>query len=204
MCSLTGQCFSIALLRQSIDYEIRLPLITAGLLGVPLGTVLLNCCDHHLVRITLGGLIATSALWGLLHRPAPTPLPSSFMSQGARRSLGWSDWWVGRCILCGAGDLVWSSRVEQAAAGNHSALYHRNANGFVGLASVLRSLRPPSCTPICVLSAPAACRGGHRSCRVPCPIVEHRDTACDVCRCGLGYRIARCIRPRKLNRPRRL
>jgi uncharacterized protein len=81
MCSLTGQCFGIALLRRPIQYEIRLPLITAGLLGVPLGTALLNCCDHHLVRLALGGLIAVSALWALLHRTAATPQPSSPLSQ---------------------------------------------------------------------------------------------------------------------------
>jgi uncharacterized protein len=76
MCSLTGQVFSIALLRRSIDYELRLPLIAAGLVGVPLGTALLNCCDHHPVRITRGGLIVISALWGLLQKSSQTPLPS--------------------------------------------------------------------------------------------------------------------------------
>ena len=81
MCSLTGQCFSIALLRRSIDYEIRLPLIAAGLVGVPLGTALLNKCDHHAVRVTLGGLIVISALWGLLQKSLQTPLPCSRLSQ---------------------------------------------------------------------------------------------------------------------------
>jgi uncharacterized membrane protein YfcA len=81
MCSLTGQFFSIALLRRSIDYEIRLPLIVAGLMGVPIGTALLNCCDHHIVRVALGGLIVISALWGLLQKSSPTPLPSSHLSQ---------------------------------------------------------------------------------------------------------------------------
>jgi uncharacterized membrane protein YfcA len=81
MCSLTGQVFSIALLRRSIDYELRLPLIAAGLVGVPLGTVLLNCCDHHLVRVTLGGLIVISALWGLLQKSSHTRLSCSRLSQ---------------------------------------------------------------------------------------------------------------------------
>ena len=81
MCSLTGQFFSTALLRRSIDYEMRLPLIAGGLLGVPLGTVLLNHCDYHLVHLALGSLIVISALWGLLHKTAPTPQPSSPLSQ---------------------------------------------------------------------------------------------------------------------------
>ncbi len=81
MCSLTGQFFSTALLRRSIDYEMRLPLIAGGLLGVPLGTVLLNHCDYHLVHFALGGLIVISALWGLLHNTAATPQPSSLRSE---------------------------------------------------------------------------------------------------------------------------
>ena len=82
MCSLTGQFFSTALLRQSINYEMRLPLIAGGLLGVPLGTVLLNHCDYHLVHCVLGGLIVISALGGLLlHKTAPTPQPSSPLSE---------------------------------------------------------------------------------------------------------------------------
>lgn len=82
MCSLTGQFFSTALLRRSIDYKIQFPLIAGGLLGVPLGSLLLNHCDYHLIHFALGGLILLSALWGLLHKTAPAAQPSSFLSQG--------------------------------------------------------------------------------------------------------------------------
>jgi uncharacterized protein len=77
MGSLIGQLFGIALLRGSIAYKIRLPLITAGLLGVPLGTLLLTYCDAHLMRVCLGGLILVSGLRSLLQRVALNPKPTS-------------------------------------------------------------------------------------------------------------------------------
>jgi hypothetical protein len=66
ICSFTGQLFSIALLHQTIAYELRLPLIAAGLAGVPIGSTLLTRSDPHLVRFALGLLIVLSGGWRLL------------------------------------------------------------------------------------------------------------------------------------------
>lgn len=66
ICSLTGQLFSIALLRQTIAYELRLPLSAAGLAGVPIGGALLARCDPHIVRLALGTLIVASGGWRML------------------------------------------------------------------------------------------------------------------------------------------
>jgi uncharacterized protein len=63
MCSLTGQLFSIALLRRAIAYQFRVPLIAAGLLGAPLGSALLCGHNPHCVRVILGVLILVSGLW---------------------------------------------------------------------------------------------------------------------------------------------
>jgi len=63
MCSLTGQLFSIALLWRVIGYEVRVPLIAAGLLGAPLGSALLCSFNPHCVRVVLGVLIVLSGLW---------------------------------------------------------------------------------------------------------------------------------------------
>src|SRR5215472_7612623 len=63
MCSLTGQLFSIALLWQAIGYQYRIPLIAAGLSGVPLGSALLCSCNPHAVRVVFGALIVVSGLW---------------------------------------------------------------------------------------------------------------------------------------------
>jgi len=76
MCSLTGQLFSITLLWQAIDYQYRVPLIAAGLLGVPLGSALLCSCNPHAVRVVFGVLIVASGLWRLLRvetRAKPNP-----------------------------------------------------------------------------------------------------------------------------------
>jgi len=66
MCSLTGQLLSVALLRRTIAYEFRAPLIAAGLLGAPLGGALLCSSNPHFVRVALGCLIVISGLWLLL------------------------------------------------------------------------------------------------------------------------------------------
>ena len=63
MCSLTGQLFSIALLRQVIDYQFRIPLIAAGLSGAPLGSALLLSFNPHWARVVLGALIVACGLW---------------------------------------------------------------------------------------------------------------------------------------------
>src|SRR6185312_7119257 len=73
MCSLTGQLFSTAMLRHSIEYQFVGCLIGAGLIGVPLGTALLTDCDPHVVRIVLGLLILLSGIWGLLSPRALSP-----------------------------------------------------------------------------------------------------------------------------------
>jgi len=73
MCSLTGQLFSIALLWQAIGYQYRIPLIAAGLLGVPLGSALLSSCDPHAVRIAFGALIVMAGTWRSL-RVAVKPM----------------------------------------------------------------------------------------------------------------------------------
>jgi uncharacterized protein len=63
MCSLTGQLFSIALLRRVIDFQFRIPMIAAGLCGAPLGSALLLTFNSHWVRVVLGALIVACGLW---------------------------------------------------------------------------------------------------------------------------------------------
>lgn len=65
LCSLTGQFLSIRLLRQTITYEIRWPLILTGLLGVPFGTYALLWCDGRIVRFGLGALLVICGAWRL-------------------------------------------------------------------------------------------------------------------------------------------
>ena len=66
LCSVSGQLFSIALLRRSIVYEYRLPLILPGLLGVPLGSALLTRLSPTPIHIALGILIAIAGGWAAL------------------------------------------------------------------------------------------------------------------------------------------
>lgn len=103
MCSLTGQLFSIAMLRQLIEYQFVGRLIGAGLIGVPLGTELLTDCDPHVVRIVLGLLILLSGVWGLV---SPRALSPKFGSRLAEAVVG----------LCGGltGGLVGASSVVPA------------------------------------------------------------------------------------------
>lgn len=75
LCSITGQLFSIALLRRSIDFEFRLPMIPAGLLGVPIGTAALIRLGPSIVHVSLGLLIALSGIWGLARPTAQKPKP---------------------------------------------------------------------------------------------------------------------------------
>lgn len=65
LCSLSGQLLSIWLLRQTVTYEFRLPLILAGLFGVPFGTFALLWCDAGIIRFGLGGLLAICGAWRL-------------------------------------------------------------------------------------------------------------------------------------------
>jgi uncharacterized protein len=77
MCSLTGQLFSIALLRRTITYEFRVSLIMAGFLGAPLGSALLCSFNPQCVRVVLGALILVSGMWRLLSvRTRAMPGPS--------------------------------------------------------------------------------------------------------------------------------
>lgn len=65
LCSLSGQLLSIRLLRQTITYEIRWPLIFAGLFGVPFGTFALLWWDGRIIRLGLGVLLAICGAWRL-------------------------------------------------------------------------------------------------------------------------------------------
>jgi uncharacterized membrane protein YfcA len=81
MCSLTGQLFSIALLWQAIGYQFRIPLIAAGLLGVPLGSALLCSGNPHTVRVIFGALILVSGGWRSLRVEAKPVKRSSLLSE---------------------------------------------------------------------------------------------------------------------------
>jgi hypothetical protein len=75
LCSITGQIFSIALLRRAIAFEFRAPLIAAGILGVPLGSALLAHLSPSMLHLSFGALIAIAGVWGLLLPVSPTPRP---------------------------------------------------------------------------------------------------------------------------------
>jgi uncharacterized protein len=81
MCSLTGQLFSIALLRRVIAYEFRVPLIACGLLGAPLGSALLCFFNPHFVRVVLGVLIVASGLWRSLRLQTRATRGPSLLSE---------------------------------------------------------------------------------------------------------------------------
>ena len=81
ICSLTGQLFSIALLWQEIGYRYRLPLIAAGLLGVPLGSALLCSCNPHAVRVVFGALIVASGAWRLVRVETRAPRAPPLLSE---------------------------------------------------------------------------------------------------------------------------
>jgi uncharacterized membrane protein YfcA len=81
MCSLTGQLFSIALLQRTITYEFRVPLITAGFLGAPLGSALLCSFNPQFVRVVLGALIVISGLWRLVRARTRTMRGRSLLSE---------------------------------------------------------------------------------------------------------------------------
>jgi uncharacterized membrane protein YfcA len=90
LCSLTGQFLSVRLLRQTITYEIRWPLILTGLFGVPLGTWGLLWCDGRIVRFLLGTLLVVCGVWHM----------SSGRLRGFR--VGYSERVIGACGgICG-------------------------------------------------------------------------------------------------------
>ncbi|HEV2188521.1 MAG TPA: sulfite exporter TauE/SafE family protein [Stellaceae bacterium] len=77
LCSITGQLFSIALLRRAIAFEFRVPLLASGLLGVPLGGALLTRLAPSVVHYGLGALIVLGSAWGLLQPTARHPRPAT-------------------------------------------------------------------------------------------------------------------------------
>lgn len=77
LCSVSGQLFSIAMLRRSIAYEYRLSLIVPGLVGVPIGSALLTSLSPHSIHIALGILIAIAGSYGVLQ---PTGRQSTLLS----------------------------------------------------------------------------------------------------------------------------
>src|SRR5579864_7752732 len=68
LCSITGQLFSMALLRRAIVFELHPRLMASGLLGVPLGSVLLTGLSPSMVHLSLGALIVLGGVWGLFSR----------------------------------------------------------------------------------------------------------------------------------------
>jgi uncharacterized protein len=81
LCSITGQLFSMALLRGAIAFEFRVPLLAAGLLGVPLGSAALTRLPPAVVHDSLGALIVLAGLWGLLQPTARHPKPAGTTSE---------------------------------------------------------------------------------------------------------------------------
>src|SRR5258708_4511549 len=76
LCSITGQLFSMALLRRAIVFEFRARLMVAGLLGVPLGSALLTRLSPSMVHLSLGALIALGGVWGLVQPTSRVPNPA--------------------------------------------------------------------------------------------------------------------------------
>src|SRR5579864_592893 len=68
LCSITGQLFSMALLRRAIVFELHPRLMASGLLGVPLGSVLLTRLSPSMAHLSLGALIVLGGVWGLFSR----------------------------------------------------------------------------------------------------------------------------------------
>jgi uncharacterized protein len=65
VCSLIGQLLSLRLLRQTINYEIRWPLILAGLFAGPFGTFALMWCDGRAIRLGMAALLVICGVWQL-------------------------------------------------------------------------------------------------------------------------------------------
>ena len=66
ICSLIGQSFAVAVLRQTVCYEVRWQLVLSGMLGVPIGTILLLLADISALRFGLAILLILSSLWLLI------------------------------------------------------------------------------------------------------------------------------------------
>jgi len=66
ICSLIGQSFAVAVLRQTVCYEVRWQLVLSGMVGVPIGTVLLLLTDISALRFGLAILLVSSSLWLLI------------------------------------------------------------------------------------------------------------------------------------------
>jgi uncharacterized protein len=66
ICSLIGQCFAVAVLRQTVCYEVRWQLILSGMLGVPIGTLLLLLADISALRFGFAILLISSSMWLLI------------------------------------------------------------------------------------------------------------------------------------------
>ena len=66
ICSLIGQCFAVAVLRQTVCYEVRWQLILSGMLGVPIGTLLLLLADISALRFGFAILLISSSVWLLI------------------------------------------------------------------------------------------------------------------------------------------
>jgi uncharacterized protein len=76
LCSITGQLFSMALLRRAIVFELHPRLMASGLLGVPLGSLLLTWLSPSMVHLSLGALIVLGGVWGLFQPTARDPKPA--------------------------------------------------------------------------------------------------------------------------------
>jgi uncharacterized membrane protein YfcA len=66
--SLLGQILSIGALRRSFDLRRVLPFVVAGLLGVPIGVVLLKNLDQTIFRLVVGVILLVSCTAMLLIR----------------------------------------------------------------------------------------------------------------------------------------
>src|SRR4051812_47636749 len=87
VCSIANQAMSLWSLRRAIDWRGLLPYLAGGVLGVPLGTLLLLQADAGLYPRLLGALLVAHAGWMMLGRSVVLP-PMGRLADGAVGLLG--------------------------------------------------------------------------------------------------------------------
>jgi uncharacterized membrane protein YfcA len=106
-CSVVGQLQSLPLVHHAIDWRRALPFVIGGLVGIPIGTALLNLAPTGLIKLGVGLLIVVYCVV-LLLSPSRKPLLTGGALADA--AIGWMGGVLGGLIgLSGPLPTIWAS-----------------------------------------------------------------------------------------------
>jgi len=83
ICSVVSQLQTLPMIWRAIDWRRVLPFVLPGVLGVPIGTLLLAAIDARLFKIGVGVFLVAYASYALLRKPRSSGVAGGRVADGA-------------------------------------------------------------------------------------------------------------------------